>query len=763
MKHNHFPRHNLFIISAFMLIMQACSVEKFIPEDERLYSGASVEIIGDSLVKNQSELQALLEEVVRPTPNKKFLGMQPGLYYYYKNQDSTPGFINKWLYKQLGEEPVYKSDVETVQVEELLLNRLENKGFFYSRVVSDLIDDEKNKTSYAVYTVTVPSPYAMASYNLDTLPSPIYGAIKNSVASTKIKNGNSFNLSALKLERERIDSELKAKGYYNFNPGFLIFEADTNQYDNKQFDLFLKLKKDVPKEAITPYRISKINVYPNYDLSQDSLQTEIVRYNEKNYIREEEFFKPKFLDPFITLEEGQLYSPSTSKNTARRLSSIGTYKFVNIKYTEVASEANDSLRSLEATIQLSPLNKRAVRAELQAVTKSNNFAGPSLGLTFTNRNLFKGGETLNISTSVGYEIQIGGDNQSGNSSLSLALKNELIIPRFITPITINKNFFKYAIPKTKVSLGVEYLKRTQLYTLLSGTGQFGYIWNANRYITHEFNPLSVTYTRLSNTTEDFETILAENPFLQRSFEQQFISGGNYSFTYNGMVDAYKTHQFFLNSTLDFAGNSISLLSKDPEDISESTSKTFVGVEYAQFTKVDVDVRYHFNFGNGQKIATRLFAGYGYAYGNSEVLPYIKQYFSGGPYSVRAFKTRSLGPGTFTGDGDSFFDQTGNIRLEANIEYRFPIFGFLKGAVFADAGNIWLSKENPVLEGGTFSSNFINELGMGTGVGLRVDVQGFVIRFDLAAPFHDPGIEDESKRFDFRVDEPVLNFAIGYPF
>ena len=234
-----------------------------------------------------------------------------------------------------------------------------------------------------------------------------------------------------------------------------------------------------------------------------------------------------------------------------------------------------------------------------------------------------------------------------------------------------------------------------------------------------------------------------------------------------MIDSNDPHQFYLNTTLDVAGNSISLLGQSGES---GESDTFLGLQYAQYAKADVDFRFHLNFGKNreQTIATRFFAGYGLPYGNSEVIPYVKQYFSGGPYSVRAFSIRSLGPGTYNGESDddsssSYFDQTGNIRLEANAEYRFPLFSFFKGAIFADAGNVWNSKENPTFDGeDKFTSNFINELGMGTGIGLRIDVQGFVIRFDLAAPFHDPSVE-EGKRWDFKVDEPVLNFAIGYSF
>ena len=750
----------VFILTSALLVLQSCAVKKYIPEDEMLYTGATVEIKSDSIIKNESQLKSVLEEALLPKPNKKFLGMRVGLHYYYKMQKENPGFINRFFYKRFGEQkPVYKSDVKPYEVEEILLNRMENRGFFYSEITSEFKDNEENKEASVKYTVKAPKAYTIASYQLDSMPHPIYPEVKKSVAKTKLSKGMRFDLANMKMERERIDRELKQNGYYNFNSSFLIFEADTNQYDKKRFDLFLGLKKDVPKKSIIPYKISKINVYANYHV-EDSIDNEVERFNEKNYINSSSFFKSKYLDPFITLEEGQYYSPENSRNSARRLSTIGAYKFVNIQYKERDTVHNDSLGILEANIFLSPLNKRALRVELQAVSKSNNFSGPGIALTYSNRNLFSGGETLNTTASFGYEMQVGGGSSSGKTSVDLGLKSELIFPRVIFPIKIDSDFFKYDIPKTKTSISLDYLRRTQLYTLLSGSAQFGYLWQANRYVTHEIITISLNYTKPSNTTEEFQNILDANPYLKRSFEKQFIAGLNYSFTYNGMVNATKKHQFFINSTLDVAGNTMSLFAKEMDN----GKKGILNLEYAQYAKVDADFRYHLNFGKEQLIAARLFGGYGYAYGNSDIMPYVKQYYSGGPYSVRAFRIRSLGPGTYSDEGNSqtnYFDQTGNIRIEANIEYRFPIISFLKGAVFADAGNIWNSDPNPVYEGkDKFTSSFIKEFGMGAGVGLRVDVQGFVLRFDFAAPFHDPS---KNNGFDFNVKETVFNFGIGYPF
>lgn len=745
-----------------LLVIQGCSVEKFIPEDKFLYAGAELKV-EDTIAKNKEydELITQLEALLLPEPNSKFLGMRPKLYFHYKAQQANPGFINKFLNKKIGEEPVYLSDVDPNFREELLINRLENRGFFYSTATSTILENDKEKLATIEYEVKIKEPYILEKYKLDTDTLRIYKKIEEYLPESPLDEGNRFDLTLMKLERERLQRKLLEDGYYNFNAGFLIFEADTNQYENKKFDLFLRLKKDVPKKAIIPYVISEVNVYPNYVIGNDSIVQDTVRFEERNYIQAEEFFKPKRLDPYILVNEGELYDPTASRITSRRLASIGAYKFVNIRYDEVEI-LGDSLGVLEANIFLSPLNKRAVRVELQGVTKSNNFVGPHLALTYSNRNLFHGGEILNLTGRFGYEVQVTGSELETISSTQVGLQADLIYPRLIFPIPINDNWFEYSIPKTKITLSGDYVTRTNLYSVTSFAGRFGYFWSANRFITHELNPISINYVKLTNTTEQFREILDENPFLKNSFEQQFIAGLTYSFTYNGMIDADKIHQLYLNFNMETAGNALSLIGKEKAD---EESRTALGIPYAQFAKADADFRYHFNLGNEQKIATRLFAGIGIPYGNSDVMPFSRQYFSGGPYSVRAFRIRSLGPGSYDpeeGDNRAYFDQSGNVRLEGNIEYRFPIISFLKGAVFADAGNVWTTRENPTLPGGKFGKDFLNELGVGAGVGLRVDIQNFVIRFDVAAPMRVPYLP-EGERWTFAFDEPVLNFAVGYPF
>ncbi|TPN84485.1 translocation and assembly module lipoprotein TamL [Aquimarina algicola] len=746
-------------IILFSILLGACSVEKYIPEGEKLYTGATLDLQTSDTIKNLNRIETELETLLQPKPNTKILGIRLGLWSHYKAQKEKPGFLSKFLNKKLGEEPVYLSEIDISKTIELIDNRLKNRGFFENTITSEIT--RKDNKGNIKYNIDTKKPYRIETYQLDTLPSPIQEEIKKTMSNTLLEKGDRFDLALLKRERERIDILLKKKGYYNFNADFMIFEADTNQYASKRFDLFLRLKKDIPRKSIVPYTIHDIKVYPNYTGKFDQKKKDTVVINEIQFIQEGTFFKPKRLSPYILFEEGQLYNPEISKRTSKRLSSIGAYKFINVQFDALDS-INDGItpKKLGAKIFLSPLAKRSLRLELQAVSKSNNFAGPTLQARYSNRNVFKGAETLNVTTTLGYETQIGGKNNQGLSSIQLGGGIDLIFPRLLSPIKINRPF-KYAIPSTKIGVQAELLNRSQLYNLTSFSTTFGYEWNANRFVFHGLTPININYTNLSNTTPEFETILEENEFLRSSFDQQFIAGLTYTFIYNEINESSIKNQFFTKINFDIAGNLVDLIARNSSDNNQEPN-TFLGLQYAQYAKIDADFRYYFSFGNEHKLVSRLFAGIGKPYGNSNTLPFIKQFFSGGPYSVRAFRIRSLGPGTYTPPNDDigdFFDRAGDIRLEANLEYRFPLFPYVYGAIFADAGNVWLLDQNPDLPGGEFSSNFINELGIGSGIGIRVDIQNFVIRFDLAAPLLDPS--ETSKDFDF--ENPILNFAIGYPF
>ncbi|KAA2219985.1 BamA/TamA family outer membrane protein [Maribacter flavus] len=758
------------------MFLSACSVEKFIPEGEKLYTGATLKVdtIGD--IRDLKNIERELTTLITPNPNTKFLGMKPALFFYYKAQRERPGFIYKFLNNSFGEEPVYFSEINPEQVEELLLNRLDNNGFFYSKSSSEAnIGDKKASVNYSI---SIQEPYILGNYQLDRDSLPIYKELEKLIVETPLKKDNRFDLDLLKAERERLDNGLKQKGYYNSQANLLIFEADTNQYNNRKFDLFLRLKKEVPKKSAIPFTIDSITVFLNYSIEGDTIPVSNQKkttVNGTDFIQNEFYFRPELLETYLLFKEGDLYDANTSRITSNRLSSLGSYKYVNIQYTELDTTMTDGDGgSLAADIYLAPLTKRSIRAEVQAVTKSNGFTGPGIQLTYSNRNLFKGGETLSLSTNFSYESQLSSGNNSSLSSIAWGVKGDLIFPR---SIPFSPKNFRYSVPKTKISAGIDYLRRSQLFTLSSINGSFGYTWKENRYVYHQLDPVSLSYARLTNVTEDFQVILDDNPFLRRSFEQRFIAGLLYGFTYDEVSDLEKDYPIFFSTNLDIAGNLFSLI--------DGGSGTIIGSEYAQYAKLDADFRFYLRWGNDQTLVSRVYAGWGVPYGNSETLPFVKQFFSGGPYSVRAFNIRSLGPGNFNAQQEDattdYFDRSGNLVLEANLEYRFPIVSYLKGAFFVDAGNVWLTgsyedleadqqqsaASNSLFTDGKFESGWISEVAAGFGFGARVDIQNFVIRLDLASPFRIP-YRPENDRWNIpffgdKGNRMTLNFAIGYPF
>jgi len=760
-------KQHISLISAILLVAVACSVKKYIPEDEFLYTGAELELNSEVKVKDIDDVTEELEGLLRPEPNSKILGMYVGLWAHYKANQEKPGFINRFLNKKLGQEPVYFSQVDPPRTEELIINRLENRGFFYSTSTSEVI--RKDKFAKVNYTASFGEPYLLKDYQLDRDSLQIEHEIAGMMEETVIRPGSRFDLKTLNRERARLDSVLKEKGYYNFNDDFLIFEADTNNPDSlRQFRLFLRLKQNVPPKSILPYQIDEINVFPNYSINESEEKLDTTQVAEKNFIQGNVVFRPALLNEYILIEKDEFYSPIKSKLSSNRLSSTGTYKFVNLRYEEL--KADDSLGHLQANIYLSPMTKRSVRAELLGVSKSNNFAGPALNLSYRNRNLFQGGETFNLSTHFAYELQVAGGDRSNLKSFEVGVNADLIFPRVIFFVPIREKF-SYAVPKTKMGLGAEYLSRGGLYRLNSFSANYGYFWNPNPFVYHEINPISLNIVNLTKTSPEFEQILDDNPFLRRSFEQNFIAGINYTFQYNKLQDTYRRHAIYTGVTLDLAGNTLNLINS----IAGTENGKFLGLDYAQYAKADIDFRYYYRPNEQHTIATRLFMGAGFPFGNSVSLPYVKQYFSGGPNSIRAFRIRSIGPGSYKPEetsNNSYFDQSGDIRFEGNIEYRFPLVSILKGAAFVDAGNIWLRNENEALPGGKFTKDWYKQLAIGAGIGLRIDIQFFVIRFDFATPLRHPYLEEDGTRwsnnFDigsktWRRENLIFNFAIGYPF
>ena len=769
---------NLFFLSPpwggwgaiFIFLLASCSGTRNLPSGEKLYTGAKIKLESTTDI-NKKHVKTALEGALRPEPNKVFLGMRPRLWMYMAAGENPQSKLDKWL-KKKGTAPVLLSDIKPAVTSEIIDATLFNNGFFKSYTEYKI--EDKKRTAEVVYTSHIHEPFWVKELIYSISDDSLSNTIQTEKKKTLIKPGEEYSLDLLKNECERIDAVLKDNGYFYFNPDYLLFKADTSEA-NHSVSLKLTLKDSVPQNALTIYRIHKVVIDQDYSLSEDVTEvkkdTIMIRNTVFLLTKTEQGINPKEILRSVYLKKDEIFSRKNHVITLNRLMSLDNFKFVRVKFSDSDTIATGYL---DVTILMTPMPKRTFRAEMDLVTKSNNYMGPRMNFSLQNRNTFHGAEILKLNMAGSFEAQLNGKEEN-RYSYSWNPQLDLTFPRFITPFNIYQTNSIY-IPKTNFSLSYNYLKRVDYFDMKTFQFGYSYKWKANVLTEHELTPVSVSFSTLGNKSVAFNELLNSNPYLKKSYEEQFIAGGSYSFTYNQQVLAGKKLQYYFHTTTEFAGNTFSLARNiTGEKISSSNSSKVVGLVYSQFAKLSLDGRGYYNFKDKNSLAVRIFVGVAKPYGNSSVLPYAKQFFSGGPNSLRAFQINSVGPGTFyqNGANTGFLQMGGDAKLETNTEYRFGIYRYFKGALFVDAGNVWLLKSNPANTGSPFLlSNFMDQLAVGAGVGLRVDVSFFVLRFDLAVPLRKPWLEENHRwvtdQIDFgnsawRKDNLVLNVAIGYPF
>ena len=752
------------------LLLAACTGTKNLPKGEKLYTGAEIKLESAEKV-NKKFIKTVAQAGVRPAPNKKFLGMRPKLWMYNAAGEEPKTKIKKWL-KKTGEAPVLMRNVKPGVTASIIDAKLFNIGIFKSFTESKIV--EKKHTFKVIYTSHVHKPFVVKELTYAVSDDSISRLILSEKDKSVIIPGEDYNLDKLKIERMRIDALLKNNGYFYFNSDYLLFKADTSNV-NLDVAFKLTLKDSIPQNAITVYRINNVYVNQNYSLNErrTNSSNDTVRFESVVFVGKETQMKikPKVILESIYLRKPEVFSRQNHIITLNRLMSMGNFKLVQVNFLEKDSKATGLL---DVNILMTPLPKRTFRAGLDLVSKSNNFMGPRMNLSLLNRNTFDGAELLNLSLAGSFEAQLSG-NDKNLFSYSWNPQLELTYPRFLLPFNLKRTGSIY-IPKTHFLLSYNYLKRVSYFDMRTFQFVFGYKWKENIRKEHELNPIDVSYTTVGNKSAAFDALVNPNPFLKKSYEEKFIAGGTYSFTYNEQMIADKKAQYFFHLSSELAGNLFSLARIiSGSKVSAENPATIAGSVYSQFAKISVDGRFYYNFRDKNKLAMRFFAGVARTYGNSSVLPYSKQFFSGGPNSIRAFHINSLGPGIYEQKLDTigFLQLGGDLKLEMNTEYRFGIMRYLKGALFVDAGNVWLLKSNPENIGSPFVfSKFLNEIAVGAGVGLRVDVSFFILRFDLAMPLRIPWLEENHRwvmnEINFgssawRGKNLILNIAIGYPF
>lgn len=765
------------------MIWAACSTTKSLKPGQYLYTGAKIDINPDSSARidNQKDVKATLEAKTRPRPNKKILGMPFKLWMYnLAGEPKKPkGGLRNLLRNKIGEPPVLLTEVKLTYNNAVLKSYLISQGYLQAEVTGDTVI--KGKKGHAVYRAVTGQRYKLNSVILPNDSSEIAAIVQQNAENSLLKPGNYYDLDVFKNERLRVDNDLKEKGYFYFSPDYLIMQVDSTIGKN-QVNLRMKVKDIAPDAGLKPYTIRNINIYPNYAARRDSVirnSTPLLHEDFKIY-DPRNTFKPRLFDRLVFFKKGEIYNRKDHNQSLNRMVNIGVFQAVKAEFLPVDSFRNNQL---DLNVFLTPLKKNSLSFSVTGTSKSNNFVGSEAKLTQTTRNLFRGGEQLDVSVSGGFETQVSGQAR-GLNTFSFTTEGKLTFPRFITPFR-GFNSTNAFIPKTVASLSYQSLNRGSLYNLNSFKGEFGYNWKENQYKEHVLNPISVNFVTAGIDSARKDSLFDSNPGLRQNLENQFIIGSSYNFTYTNQMDESRRNNVYFFGGLETGGNVWGLFASK----NSLGQKTVAGTAINQFIRVETDLRDYYKITKNLIWASRLNLGYGYAYGNHTSLPFVRQFFAGGSNDIRAFAARSLGPGSYRADNitdrTSYTDQSGDIKAMFNTELRFKIVSILHGAVFADAGNIWLRKEDmgrpatakdpeekPRPGSGFGFGKAWKEIAVGTGAGLRVDATIFVIRLDVAFPLRKPYLPENERwvtdQIDFgskswRKENLIYNIGIGYPF
>jgi outer membrane protein insertion porin family len=751
------------------LLISSCSNLKYLQEGEMLYTGAKVKIEGnDTETKEYKSLKIELEKLLRPKPNKVILGMRPNLYIY-----NIVGPLKKekglkhWLKTKIGEPPVLTSQLDLEYNKKLLQNYSENKGYFNTTTKADSI--HTRKTAEAIYTLKPGRQYTIRTVKFPNDSSALSTAIRNTIPESLLEVNDGYNFDIIKEERIRIDNGLKEKGFFYFGPDYLKIQVDSTVSDH-QVDLIVKVKNETPTASKNQYKINNISIHSNFSIVSDTAKTDkdsAVKHHDFTIYDSEKLFKPELFDQVVTFKKGELYTKTNHNLSLKNLENLGVFKFVQNKFVTTDTIGH----YLNTDYTLTPLTKKSIRLELLAKTNSANYNGTELNLNWSNRNAFGGAELLNISIYGGFEVQVSGQNTGYNVYRGGAEAN-LLWPKILSPFKIKP--FRGYMTKTKATLGYEYQNRTQLYSLQTMKAAFGYLWKSNERKEHQLNITEITFASPKDVTALYQEEVNNNPSLANVVKKQLVFGPSYSYIYSNTMKKEQKNSIYYKGTVNLSGNLAGLITA--ANIKKKDTIEIFDVPFSQFIRLENEFKHYLKLGKDSQLVSRIILGAGFAYGNSDEMPFISQFFIGGTNSIRGFKARSIGPGTYQDtaiNSNSYTqDQSGDIKLEINTEFRTNIYKMVKGAVFVDAGNIWMLRDNPNKLGAKFTSDFMNELAVGAGAGLRFDLSVLVLRTDLAFPIRKPYLPQGNRwvidtvnfgSSSWRNENFIFNIAIGYPF
>ena len=763
----------LYIYTGILVLLCSCSAQKFIPEGEYLLDKVRIE--SDTKQVHPSSFTPY----IRQNPNARWFNLVkvPMGIYCLSGRDSSKSF-NQFL-RKLGDEPViYESAVaKKSQIE--IEKAVRNMGYMQAKVSMDTII-RKHKLEL-VYKIKAGKPYKVGSISYDVNDAVISEFIKNDSANSLISSGMTFNVEALNNERNRITSILQNNGYYKFNKDFLVYQADTAR-NTFLVDLTMKLlpyqrrKEDVPMPH-QQYTIRNVNYIAddNSNMSERKFERyDFMYYDGINlFYKDDLYIRPNVLANFNHIHTGDLYSEQKVQNTITAMGRMRALKYTNINFHEIM--VNDSAQ-LDANVVLTKGKNQSMSFEIEG-TNSAGDLGAAASLTYQHRNIFRGSETFTFKVRGAYETITGlQEGYESDDYKEYGIETSLNFPEFKFPF-LSQNFKRKIRATSEVGIKFNSQLRPEFIRTLASAA-WSYRWSDKSRSQHRFDLLDVNYVYVPWKSDNFNAYLnnlsERNSILIKSYEDQLIVSMGYSYIYNSAQNqkgnAKKRNSYSLRVNLEEGGNLLRTASKIVRlNMRDERGYIIGNIPFAQYVKGDFDFAHHWNIDKRNSLVFHIGLGIAYPYGNSQVLPFEKRYFSGGPNSVRGWSVRSLGPGSYKGAEGSlnYINHTGDIKIDMNIEYRTHLFWKLNGAAFIDAGNIWNIRNYEGQEEGTFQfARFYKQFAVAYGLGIRFDLDFLILRFDGGMKAIDPiyggGDKISFLKPNFKRDF-TFHFAVGYPF
>ena len=758
-------------------LVSACSTTKHLPEGEILYTG-----IKKITITNKDKSPAgtkTLEEVnaaISVAPNNSVLGSASlrtpfpmGLWIYNGFKKYEKGFGN-WIFRKLAADPVLMSTVNPSTRAKIGTNLLHDYGFFNGEVNYSIVETKDPKKQKVSYQIDMGKPYCYDSIYYEGFDKKADSLIFARFNERIIRPGDHFDVTLLNEERDRLVKLFRNHGYYYYRSDFITFLADTIQRPG-YVNLKIVPQKNILAEGLRTYRLGKTTIHMvGYKGEQP---TDSIVYGDFtiHYAGKKPGVKYGVLRRRFLYEEGMEYSQGRMDYTQEGLSRLGVFK-----YNEVTYEPRGNSDTLDLRVNTMFDLPYDSELEFNVVTKSTEQTGPGAIFKLSKKNFQRMGASLNLELKGSYEWQTSSTvegNSSVMNSYEIGATLSLEFPRLILPWKPKRKDARFYPQQTDFKIYANQLNRARYFKMLSFGGDATYSWQPKRYLRHSVTPLSLAFSTLQHKTAEFDSIASQNPMLFHSLDDQFIPSLKYSITYdNGYLK--KRNRIWWNNSITSSGNITSLIYAAFGKKFDEKNKKLLGTPFAQFLKFSSEFRHTYHFNEKHQLATRIIGGIIWAYGNKQIAPYSEQFYVGGANSIRAFTIRSLGPGRFHPAQDAkytYVDETGDIKLEANIEYRFRLLsnclgGNLNGAIFLDAGNVWLLREDPSRPESQFTlKKFFDSIALGTGVGIRYDLSFLILRLDCGIGLHVP--YETSKKGYYNIpkfkDGLGIHFAIGYPF